>query len=1042
MGLARVRFGGSDLFLCRLAGRLARIGSAIHYGFPLLVCYMCRNVATTGNANVARNKEIRREEQAKRCSRARSLAAGLALIMVSPGVLAQEPLHDIDIPSLNAAEALNELAEQTGAVMLFPYDLVVNRQANAVVGRFTLTGALEAILEGSGLSGGLSDRRVVQIVIEESSEGGQIEASTEAPINQQGDTEMPSDNRTGFWRGLTATLGLAATAAIPGQGQAQAPNASAVPATLEEIVVTARRREELLVDVPVSISVLNADFMQLENLVDTNDLYAVTAGVDYVEIGGSRSGSLTTIRGVSPGSQGALAQKMTVFLDGVPIVGSNGSTFQYLDLERVELLRGPQSAAFGRATFAGAINYVTRDPGDEFDAAFKIIASDLNRTLLGANFDGPITDTLGFTLDLYEEDFEGPDEWITTDGLEVGATNTQHIAAKLKFAPNDFFDMELSASYTGADDGQSAQYSLPRGTAPACNNIVLGNMRPYVQGEWDCELGTGPMPVFNDLTQDGFVQGTPAYNQALSYSVLDPTDTRERQRIAGEFNFSFDNGGLLQAIVSSATDESLRWASQGGVEGQTTNFRGMFNPMLTLNMGVPSGSDKENYLDVRWISPDDSSLRWMVGASHYEFEYTSTVFLQYAGVAFPELGLEDLVNRGMAFLPRRRTDQATEATGLYGSFAWDISDRTTASFEGRFQRDNNLTLDVVSGNTVDQTTDSFQPRLAVTHSLNEAWSVYGQISQGTNPAVANPQMIDPLVQAATEAAFAAGVIDFTADQFTSTDEEELTNYEFGIKGNALDGRVQLAAAIYVIDWQDMILGESFFFGSTPPVMGSCAGVPGCWNDGSFDPNGVIYPPTTSTLTGVRLNSGSGDLKGIEFEANWLATDRWSYRASLSLQDNKYDENCDLSAAGRQPRAGGGYGFAPDCVTAGGLPGKQVAGNEIETNSDVQASVSASYTAPLAGNWRWGANLGVRHKGSAFYDVVNIAEIPAVTTATGQINFSNDNWEIILFGNNLTDEDTIVHMREWFELTLRGDRNTWTYLPRRPREIGLRVNFTF
>ena len=95
------------------------------------------------------NRPIRREGQAERCSRVCNLVAGLALLIASPVVVAQEQLHDIDIPSLNAAEALNELAEQTGAVLLFPCDLVINRQANAVVGQFTLTGAIDALLEGS-----------------------------------------------------------------------------------------------------------------------------------------------------------------------------------------------------------------------------------------------------------------------------------------------------------------------------------------------------------------------------------------------------------------------------------------------------------------------------------------------------------------------------------------------------------------------------------------------------------------------------------------------------------------------------------------------------------------------------------------------------------------------------------------------------------------------------------------------------------------------------------------------------------------------------
>ena len=109
MGHARVHFEGSDPFFRRLADRLVQIGSGLYCGFPLLVCHMCGKAATTGLANVSCNREIRRGIRAERCSRARNQAVGVALLMASQAVLAQEPLYDIDIPSLNAAEALNEL---------------------------------------------------------------------------------------------------------------------------------------------------------------------------------------------------------------------------------------------------------------------------------------------------------------------------------------------------------------------------------------------------------------------------------------------------------------------------------------------------------------------------------------------------------------------------------------------------------------------------------------------------------------------------------------------------------------------------------------------------------------------------------------------------------------------------------------------------------------------------------------------------------------------------------------------------------------------
>ncbi len=82
----------------------------------------------------------------------------------------QQKLYDIDIPSLNAAEALNRLAEQTGAIMLFPCDLAEARQSNAISGRYMLLDALSKMLKDSGLSSGLSDKRVIQIGLDESAE--------------------------------------------------------------------------------------------------------------------------------------------------------------------------------------------------------------------------------------------------------------------------------------------------------------------------------------------------------------------------------------------------------------------------------------------------------------------------------------------------------------------------------------------------------------------------------------------------------------------------------------------------------------------------------------------------------------------------------------------------------------------------------------------------------------------------------------------------------------------------------------------------------
>ena len=763
--------------------------------------------------------------------------------------------------------------------------------------------------------------------------------------------------------------------------------------------------------------------------MDTFDLYAETPGVDFEQTR-ERLGSRTTIRGVNPGSQGPANQKVSIFINGAPIFGTNAS-MQFIDLERIEVLRGPQSAAFGRATFAGAVNYVTRDPGDQFSGSVKATASNQNRTILGVALEGPITDSLGFTLDVVQEDWGAPDEWITTDGYRSGSTLTEYFSGKLKFTPNDFFDMEITAARTLGDDGPGSEFLIASDTIDTCNNTELPNGRGYVRGEWKCEQYEGLNPRNHDLRGE-YEEGTDAYNLAWSESVLRPGATQDRQRIAGEFNFSFDNGGLLQAIVASAFDNTRRWIDSDMSDAPTITSRGTFSSMLTGNMGNRRKTDREEYVDVRWLSPADSSLRWLVGVSSFEFAFNDAAINQFAGVEFPDLGLQCLINDCMDFPPDRRQNLTTMATGVYGNVTYDLSDRTTLSFEGRFQRDEQFTLDTVSGRSITQVTDSFQPRLAITHALNDDWSLYGQLAQGTSPATTTPELINPVIQASTQAAFDAGVITYTAATFASSDEETLTNVEFGIKGNTLDGRLQLAASVYVIDWTDMLLSHTFDWLGNPPVDGSCAGISNCWNDGAHS-NGVIYSDEDAHATGVRINQGEGDLKGVEVEANWRATDNWSLRGSLALQDNKYAQNCDVQPVET-------FGFEPT-DTVRGADCYEVAGNEIERNAETSGTFSAAYAGSLGGAWQWTGRLGVRHQGPKFYDVMNWLELPAATTVTGQITLSNNNLDVILFGNNLTEETTPLDLDDYRDNRV-GRTWSWRYRPRIPREFGLRLNYSF
>ena len=269
-------------------------------------------------------------------------------------------------------------------------------------------------------------------------------------------------------RTIRLAVAMSLTAALAAPTQAQD-----LGAALEEIVVTARKREENLQDVPVSISVLTGDLIQEAGILDQYDLYELTPGISYDQAH-DRQGVRASVRGVQSNAQNPIRAKVTSFIDGIPVLGQTGS-LQFSGVDRIEVMRGPQSAAFGRATFSGAINYITNDPGEEFESRILLATSDLDRNILGLSFSGPITETLGFTLDVSVDEFQGADEWYTTDGITLGGQSTNYATGKLVWAPNDRFDMELRLMTLDTDDDPPLQWDITETALNACTNTTLPN---------------------------------------------------------------------------------------------------------------------------------------------------------------------------------------------------------------------------------------------------------------------------------------------------------------------------------------------------------------------------------------------------------------------------------------------------------------------------------------------------------------------------------------------------------------------------------------
>ena len=205
---------------------------------------------------------------------------------------------------------------------------------------------------------------------------------------------------------------------------------------LEEVVVTARKRSESAMDVPVSISALSEDQLQAAGVFSIDGLFALIPGVQN-NADGSRIANKPAIRGVGSTENSSIRAKVTTFIDGMPIVGAQGIS-SFIGLQQVEVLRGPQSAAFGRSTFGGAINYITRDPGDELEVNLRGTLAQDNAYNASAVLSTPvIEDKLGVLVTLQESNYDGDSKWQTTSGHQLGGTNDKLATIKLAFTPTD-----------------------------------------------------------------------------------------------------------------------------------------------------------------------------------------------------------------------------------------------------------------------------------------------------------------------------------------------------------------------------------------------------------------------------------------------------------------------------------------------------------------------------------------------------------------------------------------------------------------------------
>jgi len=870
---------------------------------------------------------------------------------------------------------------------------------------------------------------------------------------------------------------------------------------LEEITVTGRKREENLVDVPVSISVVSKDVLTEQGIVNMQDLYDAVPGITY-DVGiGDRNSSQPAVRGIQASTIATTLQKVNSFIDGIPMLGQIGS-LTFNGIEQVEVYRGPQSAAFGRSTFAGAINYVTADATEDFEFTVQARTSSLEDNELGLAISGPLGDKFGYRLSYIVDTFTGPDEWTANDGYKLGDQETKTLIGKLNFEFTDSIYGELMYTNLEQDDGATVRWLLDPETCSGDSGLFrLGGGRriELPSGEWDCDifadsdnpqlrnhdvLGqfnanyddhideyTAASPPGADLDGDGIVSREEylaqtsgdgqTYEDLLLGQTVEPFVNTTRDRIQGELNFDIGDG-VLQFLGMYTEETYQRWFEVDGADSFPVIAMGM------LGMNVFSMSDpttiEENYAEARWVSPGDKRFRYTLSGSYYTYDFHTDVYVNYGAI-----GHDLMLPSGDPVSPRRVIIVSNNTTNYGASFGlqYDLTDRTTLSLEGRYQNDENCGIDETIDVTDCVSATSFAPRLAINSAISDNHSIYGQISVGTNPGgvniiYSNPDVIlsldvaggrTPVPDLAPDGftvpvnagvlydgvgANPPPVVDYDVATFQYYDEEVLTNFEIGSKGVYGGGRGSYAVALYYMLWDKNIVGRTLDWDDVTPEG---------WNAGDWSPQ-----------SGARtfFNEGESILTGIEFETDFHFNDVWAVGGNLALQDATFDSYCSdqgplYTTSDTPPFETVLPVLTPeeDGVRASC---SVVDGNQIPRTSQLSGALNVRATLPgdvLGFLTTFRADL--RHTGSHYTDDLNLIERGAVSIWNLSANMRNDDIGLTLrlYVNNVTDEEDPINLGMASYYTDNANPTvpasfvrSWNVTPRRPREIGLTAIYNF
>ncbi len=482
-------------------------------------------------------------------------------------------------------------------------------------------------------------------------------------------------------------LWLATTAlAVSMTGAAYAPSVNAQ--AVDEIIVTARKVEESLQDIPIAITAFTDRELRRAGIREINEIGAFTPGLNYDNEFGRRFD-----RPVIRGQSNILgAPNAANFIDGVFIPDSLFST-ELANVERVEVIKGPQSALYGRQTFAGAISYITRKPTEEAEGEVRVtVGEDSEFDALvwasGPIVPGQLFGYAAFNRYVYDGQYQSEAPG-TPPGLAIGEETTSAATGALRWVPTENFEANLRLSWADNEDGPPPIALQPR----SFNNCFLDTSREYFCGEVTTDL-----PLRSN------------------YSAVEPAGVfRETYRAALTLDYDWNDYTFTSISGWNDSDEQRRF------DADFTEVA-IFGGSLHREDIVEVESFSQEF---RVVSPQDQRIRWLGGLYYFYEERTEGEF---------QIPFNNQSTLGTV---------ETNNYAVFGRVEGDVTNQLTASVELRAARDE-LELEALGGIDLSEEYDSLNPRFTLDYQVNEEVLLYGLVARGNKPGGFNPDnRLDP-----------------------------------------------------------------------------------------------------------------------------------------------------------------------------------------------------------------------------------------------------------------------------------------------------------